>query len=368
MNPSNTAVKASFHFIRYGSVWEDADILCEALTPVGPGGNLLSIASAGDNAMALLTLDPKQVVAVDLSAPQLACLELRMAAFNRLDLEQVWAFLGVISSSHRLATYKKLRADLSQNAKKLWDNLPRAIENGIIHSGKFERYLRTFGQFILPLIHGKNVRDSLFQPRTQIGRLEFYNEHWNTWCWRGIFQLFFSRVLMGSLGRDPSFFDYVEGNIASRILKRTEHALTHLCPWHNPYLHYIVTGNYSEQALPKFLRPEHFDKIRSNLGRIRLAQTSVENSGYGPFNGFNLSDLFEYLDLATFQKTYQSLIDQAQPGARLAYWNMMVPRRCPSYLHTQVISHDTLAQKLHQQDKAWFYQKFILEEVASCKK
>ena len=28
--------RAGFDFIRYGSVWEDADILCEALAPVAP--------------------------------------------------------------------------------------------------------------------------------------------------------------------------------------------------------------------------------------------------------------------------------------------------------------------------------------------
>ena len=66
--------RASFDLIRYGSVWEDADVLCQALGPVAKDGRLLSIGSAGDNALALLTLDPAEVVAVDLSLAQLACL------------------------------------------------------------------------------------------------------------------------------------------------------------------------------------------------------------------------------------------------------------------------------------------------------
>src|SRR5205085_2322120 len=71
--------------VRYASVWEDADVLCEALAPVSQGGRLLSIASAGDNVLALLTLDPAEVVAIDTNPAQLACLELRRAAFRRLD-------------------------------------------------------------------------------------------------------------------------------------------------------------------------------------------------------------------------------------------------------------------------------------------
>ena len=41
--------RAAFDFVRYASVWEDADVLCAALAPVGRGGKLVSIASAGDN-------------------------------------------------------------------------------------------------------------------------------------------------------------------------------------------------------------------------------------------------------------------------------------------------------------------------------
>ena len=95
------AGRAAFDFVRYASVWEDADVLCEALAPVAPGGRLLSIASAGDNALALLTLDPQEVLAVDLSPAQLACVALRVAAFETLDHDELLAFLR-----ERLAPYK----------------------------------------------------------------------------------------------------------------------------------------------------------------------------------------------------------------------------------------------------------------------
>ena len=68
--------------IRYAQVWEDADVLLEALD-VQPGHVCVSIASAGDNALALLTQQPARVVvALDLSPAQLACLELRVAAYR----------------------------------------------------------------------------------------------------------------------------------------------------------------------------------------------------------------------------------------------------------------------------------------------
>jgi len=47
-------------------LWEDADVLTAALGDC-KGGTLVSICAAGDNALAMLTLDPAKVVVVDLS-------------------------------------------------------------------------------------------------------------------------------------------------------------------------------------------------------------------------------------------------------------------------------------------------------------
>src|SRR5688572_25134911 len=91
--------RADFTFVRYANVWEDADVLCDALEPVGRGGRLLSIASAGDNVLALLTLDPAEVVAVDLNPAQLACLELRLAGFRCLKDAALLVFLGIEPSA-----------------------------------------------------------------------------------------------------------------------------------------------------------------------------------------------------------------------------------------------------------------------------
>ena len=228
--------RVSFRFIRYASVWEDADILCEALAPVAAGGRLLSIASAGDNALALLTLSPAEVAAVDVSAAQLACLDLRIAAFRRLDDPSLLAFLGVDASPARLETYRRLRSDLSASGRAFWDAHPEAVARGVIHVGKFERYLRAFRRFLLPLIHSERTVEQLRKPRSPAEQAHFYDRHWDTWRWRCLFRLFFSRAVMGRLGRDPAFFAHVEGAVGARLLARTRHALAVLPVPSNPYL------------------------------------------------------------------------------------------------------------------------------------
>lgn len=87
---SEAANRADFSGIRYAQCWEDADILLEALQP-GPGKRCLSIASAGDNTLALLSCDPESVLAIDLSPAQLHCLELRVAAYRTLQHQELLA-------------------------------------------------------------------------------------------------------------------------------------------------------------------------------------------------------------------------------------------------------------------------------------
>jgi S-adenosylmethionine-diacylglycerol 3-amino-3-carboxypropyl transferase len=364
------ADRAAFDLIRYASVWEDADVLCEALAPVARGGRLLSIASAGDNALALLTLDPAEVVAVDLSAAQLACVALRVAAFRHLEYAALLEFLGVhggadeAARGRRLETYARLRADLPEAAARFWDAHRDVLASGPIHGGKFERYFHGFRRFVLPLVHSHRTVLDLLAARTAAERERFYERRWNTWRWRSLFQVFFSRAVMGRLGRDPEFFSHVDGPVATRILARTRYAFTALPTDDNPYLAYTMTGNFRDGALPRYLRPGHHDAIRSRLDRLRLEQGGVE-AAPGAFTGFNLSDIFEYMSPDEHERCYAALLDHARPGARLVYWNMLAPRARPERLATRARPLDALARELHARDRAWFYQRLHVDEVAA---
>jgi S-adenosylmethionine-diacylglycerol 3-amino-3-carboxypropyl transferase len=348
--------------IRYASVWEDADVLCAALAPVARGGRLLSIASAGDNALALLTLDPAEVVAVDLNPAQLACLELRVVAIRRLDDGALLPFLGVEPAPDRAGVYRLLRRELTEEARDFWDAHPALVAEGIIHGGKFERYLRTFRRWVLPLVHSRRGMRALLEERTPEERLRFYRETWDTLGWRLLFRVFFSRAIMGRAGRDPALFQHVEGSVGQRILERTRHALTELPTHSNPYLTYIMTGSYRAGALPRYLRPEQLPLIRERLARLSWIRGGVE-AAPGAYQGFNLSDVFEYMAPPEHERVYGELLARSRPGARLVYWNMLAPRGRPDAFRERARPLEELSAELHREDRAWFYQALRVDEV-----
>ncbi|MDN5567878.1 MAG: BtaA family protein [Paracoccus sp. (in: a-proteobacteria)] len=364
MQTSEIEGKAAFDRIRYAQLWEDADVLTAALGDCS-GGNLVSICSAGDNALAMLVLDPEKVVVVDLSPAQIACLHLRIGAFRNLRHPEFLELMGARPSPHRAALLTRAIADLDAETRLFWQGLTdQIVAFGAGGVGKFERYFRIFRTRLLPLVHGRRTIDDIFVARDPSARQVFLDQRFNTWRWRLLLNLFFSRGVMGRMGRDRAFFDHVQGSPAQHVARRIHHAAVDCDPAENPYLHWIMTGTHGD-ALPMTWRAEHYDVIRSRLDRLDIRQGSFEAFAASgeKAHGFNLSDIFEYMSPTVFEQVYETVLSASAPGARLVYWNMMVPRRVPPALAARVDTLSELEDRLKAIDKAFFYSDFVVERV-----
>jgi len=364
----SVASHVDFSAIRYAQCWEDADILLEGLD-VQPGDVCLSIASGGDNTLALLSKRPSRVIALDVSPAQLACLELRVAAYRELAHGELLELMGSRPSTRRKALYRRCRSQLTPEVRRFWDARSDTIEAGIGSAGKFERYFKLFRERVLPLVHSRRAVEQLLRGADTLAEREaFYEQRWDSWSWRAMFQIFFSRLVLGRAGRDSSFFRYVEGSVADRLLERVHMGLTEVNPAENPYVQWIITGRHTT-ALPYALRPEHFDTIREHLDRLEWQRVSLEEflnrSEQNMIDRFNLSDIFEYMSQEHADHLFEQLAQAGRPGGRLAYWNMLVPRSRPAALAAQLHPLSELAHELHRKDKACFYRAFILEEIGS---
>jgi S-adenosylmethionine-diacylglycerol 3-amino-3-carboxypropyl transferase len=306
------------------------------------------------------------VTAVDLSPAQNACLELKAAGFRKLNHPELLEFVGVRPSERRLELYNSLRKDLTTGARRYWDSNQKVIARGLLAAGKFERYFALFRRWILPLTHSRRTVAALFEPRGLTERRDFYQTRWNNWRWRALFRVFCSRFVMGRLGRDPRFFDYVEGEVAAPIFARAERALTELDPTKNPYLQWIVAGRFVS-ALPHAWRSENFAAIRRHIDRLEIELASVESylarTADQSIDRFNLSDIFEYISESGSVALFEDIARCGRSGGRLAYWNMEAPRRCPRSLAQRVHALDDLSHRLYRETMTFFYSGFYVEEL-----
>lgn len=366
MKISEVQSRADFSAIRYAQCWEDAALLIAALEPAGR--DCMSIGSAGDNSFALLGHGARSVTAVEMNPAQTACIDLRRAAYLTLDHAAFLELHGSRPSTRRVDLYQQCRGEMTPEARAFWDAKPAEVALGIGTPGKFENYFRLFRQVVLPLAHPRRRVRALLEPRTPEARLAFFRERWDNRRWRAIFRVFFSRTVMGALGRDPEFFRYVEGTVSDRILNRTRHALANLDPSRNPYLHWILTGTHGEH-LPTALEERNFLPIREALreGRFRIVEQPLErlldSEPDRRYDAWNLSDIFEYMSGENTAALLGTIVDHSNPGARLAYWNMLAPRSRPDSMAGVLQPLDELARELFEQDRAFFYSRFVVEEV-----
>ena len=347
--------KINHDYLRYANCWEDADVLLNELD-ITEGDRVLSIGSAGDNCFSLLTGSPELVLAVDVNKVQLALIELKRASIKELEYEEFMELLGFTPSKRRTELFDKASIELSCEVKAYWANNIKLIEAGLIHQGKFEKYFALFRDKVLPLIHRKKKITELLEPKNQHQQTAFYHKKWNTYKWKSLFKLFFSKYVMGRLGRDPEFLSEVGIPVGDFIYEKASNQLTSKSCQSNYFLSFILNGNFQTE-LPHYARKENFEIIKQNIDRLEIkygyAQQVAED--YSGLNKFNLSNIFEYMDMDTFTSTSDRLVRSAAKGAKFAYWNLMAPRKMSTVITSLSTEHKTTLV-----DKGFFYSDFNL--------
>lgn len=89
--PKRVKFNQDFFATSYSQCWEDTDSVLDNLAVSG-GDTILSIASAGDNTLFLLTANPSKMIAIDFCQAQLAVVALKIAAFKVLSYEELLTF------------------------------------------------------------------------------------------------------------------------------------------------------------------------------------------------------------------------------------------------------------------------------------
>jgi S-adenosylmethionine-diacylglycerol 3-amino-3-carboxypropyl transferase len=354
--------KVAFDLIRYANCWEDADVLLRGLNP-DPGSKILSIGSAGDNSFSLLTTQPELVVAVDVNPIQLYLIELKRAAIQVLSYEEVLQFLGFRASEERLRFFDQIKRTLSVDCLTYWEKHRDQLNAGIITQGKFEGYFQLFVRKILPWIHTQKRVEALLAPKSASEQEAYYEKRWNTWRWRFLFKLFFSKTIMGRYGRDPEFLKEVEVSVGKTIYNKAGNHLRNPLAQRNFMLRYTLTASFGE-LLPHYLQLQHFPAVKANLDKLQLVQGYAEDAIrlHGTFRYMNLSNIFEYMNPELFHQTAKQLVESTEKGGRLAYWNLLVPRHIASEFPSEINGLTALSAELTANDNGFFYNQFLVDE------
>jgi S-adenosylmethionine-diacylglycerol 3-amino-3-carboxypropyl transferase len=356
-----------FEDILYAQCWEDPEIDRKAFK-INSEDVIFSITSGGCNVLAFLADNPRKIISLDLNPFQNYLLDLKIAAFSTLHYDEVLEFFGVIPSERRFKLYTRIRLSLKDESREFWDKNKDKISNGIIHCGRYEKYMHLLRRWF-NMLAGKSLIRKLYNAKDLAERKTLYERKWNNLRWRVFTRFFLSRSFM-TLLFDSAFFDHLEesfsfGSHFRNVIKR---AITELPVRESSFLSYIMFGNFhSLEHLPVYLRRDNFEKIKSRLDRIEIVTGSCKDYFASLpadcISKFNFTNIFEWMPAEAFEELLRDTIRVARDKSVITYRNLLVPRSRPERLGKWIIKNKELSEKLHNEDLSFIYRAYIVEQI-----
>ena len=312
-------------YVHYSNCHEDAQFVLDNVK-VKPK-KILSIASALDNCLTYLLLDPEEIVAIDYNGAQICLCQLKKCAIKHLGYQDFLVFLGV-KQGDSLKLYNQIKGFLDEQTCAYFDERIYLISDiKIVNFGRFEYYFNVFKNKILPLVHSLKTVEKFFSfDNLQEQRL-FYNKKFNNLRFKLAFKIFFSQPVMKRIGRDKDFFKYNKGNLPAMLKGQFENCVNNNLNKNNPYFQYVALNRF-QSDLP-YLNEENFNVIKSRVDRIKIKKVQFEEqikSGE-KFDLLYLSDIFEYMSQEKTNELSFYVCNSLNFGGQALFFNMMNTRR-----------------------------------------
>jgi len=273
--------------IIFNTVWEDPRLDKEALK-ISEDDVILSISSAGCNALSYLLENPKHIYLVDRNPCQNALVELKIAAIKNLDYVSFWKMFGQgVLPNFSTVYYPKLRKDLSPESQNYWDKKAYYFDGtGLKRSFYWRGTCGTVAWLIswyVNFVPGlKHAFDTLLDTKTLSDQKIVYQKFVAPKLWNGLLKLIIKsevyltwtgiplpqqKLLASTAGSNAS--------IAAWIKAQVDYVCTEL-PFHENYFWRVyIKGSYTKDCCPEYLKEENFTKLKNSIDRISISTETV---------------------------------------------------------------------------------------------
>ena len=373
MAVTNTSTKPEIHAVlqnatlRYSQVWEDYELLFEGLD-LKPTDHVVSIGSAGDNALALLARGVASVSSVDLNPAQTALCELKKIAISKVDYAEFADLLGVGNPQRALQIYHAIKSELSERSFAYWESHQDILQCGILHSGRLEDFWNKMRKEVFErFVSEDSLRKFIASQDLSEQRINF-ERYFSGEAFCAAFKEFTDKKNVAKHGRDIAQYKYVDtDDIGGFFFRRFRQVCTEVPIADNFYLHYLFFGRYESLSQgPFYLRPQVYDALVRRIDRFEVVEESLDvfvARGEKPYSKMNLSDLFEYLSVEETDHFLSLLSENMVSGGRIAFWNHLNDRSPGSTLKLKLRELRSLGSALFAQDRTFFYSDFRVLEV-----
>ena len=375
----------------YNTCWEDPRLDHVALD-LSPDDRVMVITSAGCNALDYALAAPQRVYAVDMNPRQNALLELKVAAIKRLQFEDFFQMFGEGHLHGVRSIYEcALRQDLGDWSRRYWDRRIRFFDDRrypFYYRGTSGFFARLINLYLDRVIRVRPVVERLLSASSVSEQQQIYDHELKDRFW--------TKSMRFALGRDTTLSllgvpraqreqverDY-EGGIVQFVHDCMEAVFARL-PIHDNYFWRVyITGRYSEDCCPEYLRPDNFEKLKNGLAdRVEIHTNSVQgflDRHDVSITRFVLLDHMDWLSSHRYvwlEAEWQSILRRAAPNCRILWRSGGLRTDFVDAAQVdwdgrqrqvgELLSyHPDLAAELHAKDRVHTYGSFYIADLAA---
>lgn len=316
----------------YNTSWEDPAI-DRQLMDLDADSHVVMITSAGDNLLDYLLDRPGRIDSVDVNPSQNALFELKRSVIRNASYEDLFSMFGEGYHDDIQDLYKKkLRADLPEYARQFWDKKLKFFEReGMKKSFYFYGGAGTMAWLVQGYLKlhrrlSENLR-WLFSASTMEEQREAYEKVepllWN----KPINWILGRHITMAAIGVPRAQRDLImkgyEGGMSGFLQSQLRRVFTETPVSDNYFYRVYVTGKYSQECAPEYLRAGNFETLQETVDRVGIHTTTMTqflHENPGQYTHYVLLDHQDWLanhDPDALAVEWQAILRNSKPGTKL---------------------------------------------------
>lgn len=362
----------------YNTCWEDPRT-DRAMMEINDQSEIVMITSAGDNALAYLLDNPKSINCIDVNPRQNALLELKLAAYQKLEWQSFFELFGTgRSRDFSFTYYQQLRPLLSNESQTYWDKQrhyfkPNGSRSGLYFHGSSGLFAWAAGQLLK--LDGKLKRDidQLFDSKNFAEQHQRYFALEERLLNRLVGRNWRQKVSLSLVGvpdAQRAFIEQEAGGLRAYVQKAFRHIFTQL-PINENYFYYLyLYGRYTPSCCPSYLNRAHYAQLQQNIDRVCYNTTTLADflqQNPGQYSHFVLLDHQDWLAAnapAALTEEWALIMKNSKAGTRILLRSAMSrPETVPDFVRQRVRFRNDLSTPQAKLDRVGTYAGTFLLEV-----
>ncbi|HMA67552.1 MAG TPA: BtaA family protein [Desulfosalsimonadaceae bacterium] len=368
------------HHLIYNTCWEDPWVDRQLLN-LTPDSRVVMITSAGCNALDYLLDAPAEIHSIDVNPRQNALLELKRTLIQHGSYEDFYRMFGNGVHANYRRIYENLRHHLPRYARDFWCrniayfNQKKKFRKSFYHhgtSGLLAWCLRGYlfhikkkaRPYLIDLLSAKNLQEQ----RIVYKKIEtLLWDRFNSWL--------LQRPAFMSMAGVPGaqirlIKENYPGGLRCYIKDKLRHVFTEVPMQSNYFWRVYLTGNYSPDCCPNYLKKENFNCLREGIHKIKTYTNTLTHfleTHPGKFTHFILLDHQDWMaghSPEELMAEWELILKNSQPKTKILFRSAGIDH---SFLPPQAKSalqfRPELSEPLHRQDRVGTYGSLHFAEV-----